>query len=284
MVTLILLGLAGLMPVPGLIILTVMLGGASLVVALAMLGAGLALIATLTAFADVMGRLLLPSVPGPGAPPPRRNRRPRTAGLQRLAAAVCAGALALPAAAQPATSGSVEPCLQPHGDRDLYHDGLAATGWVDLAEDQRAGGLAMLADAFLPVTGQIGGTWADHMAHRPAARAFWDDLAQNRILMWRDGVVLLLAGFRDDSGDMRVECWTAGPHTDTTDDFFALIGQVWQSEGVTMTQVNLPADANRPATELFISRLSPPVAADPPLTATDGLRTRITFALAQASP
>lgn len=187
-------------------------------------------------------------------------------------------------AARPTYSGSVEPCLSPHGERDLYHAGLIQTGWADIAQDGRAAALAMLADAFLPVTGQLDGTWATHLANRAAARTFWLDLANGRTLMARDGHVLLLAGFRDDTGDYRVECWTAGPATSVTDDFFGLIGVIWQTEGVSISQVNLPATDARPATELFISRLTPPSPPDPPLAATDGLRTRISFVLPVAAP
>ena len=180
-------------------------------------------------------------------------------------------------------TGSIEACLAPHGEREQYLAGLIATGWRDLPPDGRDAALAMLADAYLPVTGQIDGTWADHLANRESALIFWTDLAQNRTLMQREGFVLLLAGFRDDDDKMRVECWTAGPVSPVTDDFFALIGAVYQSEGVTMTQVNLPATDDRPATELFVSRLTPPLAVDPPLAATDGLRTRIVFAMQEGA-
>jgi len=179
------------------------------------------------------------------------------------------------AAPNTAPSGSVEPCLAPHGDRDLYRAGLTATGWVDVAPQSRPDALAMLADAFVPVTGLLDGSWDTHMANRAAARAFWADLADNRTLMQRDGWVLLLAGFRDDDGTLRVECWTAGPTSPVTDDFFALIGEIWQTDGVSISQVNLPASDTRPATELFVSRLTPPAPPDPPLAATDGLRTRV---------
>ena len=122
------------------------------------------------------------------------------------------------------------------------------------------------------------------MARRAEARAFWADLAQNRTLLSREGFVLLLAGFRDDNGTMRVECWTAGPASAVTDDLFSLIGTAYGTDGVTMTQVNLAATADRPATELFVSRLSPPVPVDPPLAATDGLRTKIVLDPDEAAP
>lgn len=174
-----------------------------------------------------------------------------------------------------AAVGSVEPCLATHGERDMYRAGLEATGWVDVAPRSRPDALAMLADAFVPVTGLLDGSWATHMANRAAARTFWADLANNRTLMQREGWVLLLAGFRDDDGTLRVECWTAGPLSPVTDDFFALIGVIWQTEGVSISQVNLPATDTRPATELFVSRLTAPAPPDPPLAATDGLRTLI---------
>lgn len=183
-----------------------------------------------------------------------------------------------------APAGTVEACLAAHGERERYLAELMASGWRDVPPDGRLAALAMLADTYLPVTGQIDGTWADHLASRAAALEFWTDLAQNRTLLAREGAVLLLAGFRDDNSKMRVECWKAGPQTPVTDDFFALVGAVYQSEGVTMTQVNLPATEDRPATELFVIRLDPAMPADPPLAATDGLRTRIVFSMPEVTP
>ena len=278
---LILASLLGLIPalVPGLnvaLVLFIMFGGAVLVKALGVLALIATVLATVIAFVDVMGRLLLPSDAGPNSnytPPAARRRRPGSGMAGRVMIAALALA-PLPALAQ---SGSVEPCLAAHGNRDLYRADLALVGWTDLPQDQRAAGLAMLADVYLPVTAPGDGTWAGLMAGRAGARAFWDDLAGTRTLMTRDGAVLLLAGFRDDNGDVRVECWAAGPRSEVTDSFFQMIGQVWQTEGVQMTQVNLPATSDRPTTEVFVSRLTPPVAVDPPLAATDGLRTRITI-------
>lgn len=202
-----------------------------------------------------------------------------------LIGALCLIFNAALARAEPAPyTGSIEACLSDHGSRERYLAGLMSGGWRDVPPDQREGALRMLADAYLPVTGTIDGTWADHLANRGAALAFWADLARNRTILSRGGVVLLLAGFRDDNATMRVECWTAGPQNPVTDDLFALIGAVYQSEGVSMTQVNLPATDTRPATELFVSRLDPAFPADPPLAATDGLRSRIVFAMPGTAP
>lgn len=194
-------------------------------------------------------------------------------------------ALLLPGAAMAQTySGSMEPCLAPHGDRDLYHDGLLSTGWVDVSDAGREVAVAMIADAFLPITGPLGSPWDEVIAHRAGSRAFWTDLAQGRTLMEREGWVLLLAGFRDDNGEMRVECWSAGPESPATDGFFALAGQMMQGDGVQMTALGIAPDGTHPATELLVSRLVPPAPPDPPLAATDGLRTRITFLLPAADP
>ena len=182
-----------------------------------------------------------------------------------------------------AYSGSMEPCLMPHGQRDLYRAGLMATGWVDISEAGRPVAIAMLADAFLPITGAMDGLWADHLAHRPASYQFWTDMAQNRTLMEREGRILLLAGFLDPSGEMRVECWTAGPETASTDSFFLLAGQVWQSEGVTMTQLNIPETQATAATEILVSRITPPAPMQPPLAASDGLRTTTIFPMREGS-
>ena len=220
------------------------------------------------------------------------SRRPVRRGFRRPMAALRAGQVCLfcfgcwtaPVLAQDgAPTTSIEACLATHGERERYLAGLMAAGWRDVFPDQRDTALAMLADAFLPVTGQIDGTWADHVAVRRSALDFWTALARNRTLMSRDGVVLLLAGFRDDNGTMRVECWAAGPPSPMTDDFFALIGAAYQSEGVSMTQVNMAARDDRPATELFVSRLEPLPPLDPPLAATDGLRTRIVFAMGEVA-
>ncbi len=202
------------------------------------------------------------------------------AGGAQLWAVVLFVALAAPCATLAditSYSGTVEPCLSPHGDRDQYHAGLETVGWTDIAQGDRAAALAVLADTFLPATGQIDASWTDHMAYRAQARGFWDDLSQNRILMERDDQVLLLAGFAMDTGEMVVECWVAGPQTNATDNFLALAGVAYQGDGVVMTQLNLPDDPTRPKTEIFVSRITPPDPIDPPLAGTDGLRTRITF-------
>lgn len=202
-----------------------------------------------------------------------------------LRAALLAAILATPAAAQaPAYTGSMEPCLAPHGDRALYHAGLLSTGWTDVSDARREVAVGMIADAFLPVTGPLGEPWADVIAHRARSHAFWTDLARGRTLMEREGWVLLLAGFRDDNGEMRVECWSAGPQSPATDGFFALAGQMMQGDGVQMTALGIAPDGSHPATELLVSRLVPPVPPDPPLLATDGLRTRITFLLPAGDP
>ena len=174
-------------------------------------------------------------------------------------------------------TGTVEPCLSPHGDRDQYHTGLQSTGWTDIADADRAVALLVLADTFLSATGQIDASWADHMAYRAQAQGFWDDLSTNRILMEREDQVLLLAGFATDLGEMIVECWIAGPQNNATDNFLALAGVAYQGDGVLMTQLNLPDDPTRPKTEIFVSRITSPTPIDPPLAGMDGLRTRITF-------
>ena len=200
--------------------------------------------------------------------------------IRRLCCAALWLALMVPCVAVAdltAYSGSVEPCLSPHGDRDQYHAGLQSVGWTDIPDTDRAAALLVLADTFLSATGQIDASWADHVAYRAQARGFWDDLAQNRILMTRDGQILLLAGFATDLGEMVVECWVAGPQTNATDNFLALAGVAYQGDGVLMTQLNLPDDPTRPKTEIFVSRITSPTPIDPPLAGMDGLRTRITF-------
>jgi hypothetical protein len=198
--------------------------------------------------------------------------------LGALTLAVLVGLVASPLAATDGMTlaAAVSPCLAPHGQRDQYQADLSTQGWLPLPDDQRAAGLAMIADTYLPLTGgQIDAPWAAHVGGRAAAREFWADLAGTRLMMWRDGVVLLLAGFRDDDGSLRVECWTAGPETPATDDAFALIGQVWDSEGVRLTQLELAPQGDGPKTSVLMIRVTPPTPTDPPLAATDGLRTRI---------
>lgn len=194
-------------------------------------------------------------------------------------------ALLLPGAVMAqAYSGSMEPCLAPHGDRDTYRADLLSTGWVDVSEAGRAVAVAMIADAFLPVTGPLGERWDAVIAHRAEARVFWTDLAQGRTLMEREGWVLLLAGFRDDNGEMRVECWSAGPESAATDGFFALAGQMMQGDGVQMTALGIPAGPDHAETEILVSRLVPPTEPEPPLAATDGLRTTVIFPMSEVTP
>jgi hypothetical protein len=199
--------------------------------------------------------------------------------LRAVMLALCLTPWAVAVMAQDAApySGSIEPCLSPHGDRDLYLDGLQSVGWTLVPDDQRQAALAVLADTFLPAIGQIDSGWPDHMAFRAEAAAFWADLSQSRILMAREDQVLLLAGFATPQGEMVVECWIAGPETRATDDFLILAGIAYQGDGVVMTQLNIPETTDRPRTEIYVSRLTPPVPVEPPLAGTDGLRSRITF-------
>ncbi len=103
----------------------------------------------------------------------------------------------------------------------------------------------MLADAYLPITGDVDGTWDAHMAHRAAARAF---LGRSGPEPYPDGArrVRPVAGrVPRRYGEMRVECWNCRPRKAApTDNFFALLGQIWQGDGTVMTQVNLPATAD----------------------------------------
>jgi hypothetical protein len=186
--------------------------------------------------------------------------------------------LAVPAGATdgPTMAAAVAPCLSPHGQRDQYQADLTAQGWVTLPDDQREAGLAMISDAFLPLTGgQIDAPWDILQDSRAVARAFWADLAGSRLMMWRDGVVLLLAGFRDEDGSLRVECWTAGPENTATDDAFALIGEIAGGGGARITQLQLAPVDGAPDTSILVVRVTPPTTPEPPLAATDGLRTRI---------
>lgn len=206
---------------------------------------------------------------------PQSRFTPSALWLGLIAALAIIFAASLVRAAEPGGySGTVEPCLSDHGDRDSYRAGLAATGWTDLAPQDRARALDMLADAYLPIILGVDQPLESLVARRAEARAFWEDLSLNRTLMGREDQVLLLAGFLLPEGRMIVECWVAGPETPVTDDLIALIGAAYESPGIRMAQVNLPATDERPATELFVSRLS---LASPALAATDALRTRITF-------
>lgn len=171
-------------------------------------------------------------------------------------------------------TGTVEPCLSPHGDRDRYRAGLLETGWADLPTDARPQALDMLADAYLPIILGVDLPLETLVGERAAARAFWEDLSQNRTIMGRDEQVLLLAGFLSPEGKMIVECWVAGPENPVTDDLMTLIGATYDAPGIRMAQVNIPPTDTRPLTELFVSRLA---LASPALAATDALRTRITF-------
>jgi hypothetical protein len=195
--------------------------------------------------------------------------------LGLIAALVLIFAASLGRAAEPGTyTGTVEPCLSGHGDRDLYRAGLTGTGWTDLEPAARDTALDMLADAYLPIILGVDQPLETLVARRAEARAFWEDLSRNRTLMGRDGQVLLLAGFLSPEGQMIVECWVAGPENPVTDDMMALIGATYDAPGIRMAQANLVATDTRPATELFVSRLS---LSSPTLAATDALRTRITF-------
>ncbi|MCC5974874.1 MAG: hypothetical protein JJT81_12585 [Rubellimicrobium sp.] len=174
-------------------------------------------------------------------------------------------------------SGVLEPCLLPHGNPETYRATLRAIGWTDIPTDERDAALDRLAEIWLPVTGRIEGSWADHLAHRPQARAFWADFAGQRTLMERDGKVLLLAGFEDLRGNLRVECWTGGDHQPMTQSFFDLLGAGFEQNGIRMTQVEVPATGDFPQTGYFIIRMEPPPAIAEHLTGGDGIRTTITF-------
>lgn len=195
--------------------------------------------------------------------------------------------LGLPLAAQAtepaAFAGSLAACLATHGDRDQYKAGLQEAGWTEVDAAGRASAIAKLVDAYLPSIVANDGTWAGLLANRAIAVAFWDGMAVNRAILTRGDRVLLLAGFRDVTGEMRVECWSAGPPDPATDDFFGLVGMVWQSEGVTMTQVNIAATDMGPSTEVYVSRLTPPDGTEATMAATDGLRTRVTFTMTEAT-
>ena len=194
-------------------------------------------------------------------------------GLILALALIFAASFTRPAAAE-GYSGTVEPCLSGHGDRDRYQTGLASTGWEAIAPEGRGQALDMLTDAYLPVILGPDLPVDVLLSRRAEARAFWDDFTRNRTLMTREGQVLLLAGLRSETGEMTVECWVAGPTAAVTDDLFDLVGPTLTAPGVRMAQINLPADATRPRTELLLSRLSPE---GPALSATDGLRTTIRF-------
>jgi len=194
-------------------------------------------------------------------------------GLIMALALIFAASFTRPAAAQ-GYSGTVEPCLSAHGDRNRYEAGLTSTGWAALAPEGRDRALDMLTDAYLPVILGPELPVGSLVARRAEARGFWEDFSRNRTLMSREGQVLLLAGLRTAEGEMTVECWVAGPAAAVTDDLFDLVGPTLTAPGVRMAQINLPAAATRPRTELLVSRLSPE---GPTVSATDGLRTTIRF-------
>jgi len=208
--------------------------------------------------------------------PPFRNASAATpVWLGLIAALALIFAASLVRAADPGPyTGTVEPCLSDHGDRDRYRAGLNGTGWTDLDPVARDRALDMLADAYLPIILGVDLPLETLVNRRDEARAFWEDLSRNRTLMGREDQVLLLAGFLSPEGQMIVECWVAGPENPVTDDMMALIGATYDAPGIRMAQANLVATDTRPATELFVSRLS---LASPTLAATDALRTRITF-------
>lgn len=180
-------------------------------------------------------------------------------------------------------SGTMEPCLATHGSRTIYRAALQAMGWADVPDADRPAALDAIADAFLPVIGQIDGDWPAHAQNRARVRAFWEDLATNRTVMAREGQVLLLAGFANDQGQMVLECWAAGPENPATEAFFGIAGASYDRGGIRMTQMNIPASDTAPAVELFISRLTAPEDFAPPLAATDGLRTRVTFPMPETT-
>jgi hypothetical protein len=208
--------------------------------------------------------------------PPFRNASAATpVWLGLIAALALIFAASLVRAADPGPyTGTVEPCLSGHGDRDRYRAGLNGTGWTDLDPVARDRALDMLADAYLPIILGVDLPLETLVTRRDEARAFWEDLSRNRTLMGREDQVLLLAGFLSPEGQMIVECWVAGPENPVTDDMMALIGATYDAPGIRMAQANLVATDTRPATELFVSRLS---LSSPTLAATDALRTRITF-------
>jgi hypothetical protein len=207
-------------------------------------------------------------------PPLRPRSDALWLGLIGVLGLILAASFIRPAAAQTYT-GTIEPCLSTHGDRDRYLGGLAATGWTEIPGDRRAAALEMLTDAYLPAILGTDLPVTELVARRAEARAFWDDFSRNRIVLAREGQVLLLSGIVTDTGDMVVECWVAGPAVPVTDDLLDLVGPMIAIPGLEMAQINLPAEGDRPLTEYLVSRLS---LKSPALAATDGLRTTIRFA------
>lgn len=213
-----------------------------------------------------------PQMNGRDAPP-----RPMPAalwlGLIMALALIFAASLTRRAEAQ-TYSGTIEPCLSTHGERDLYRAGLIETGWTDIPADARPAALDMLTDAWLPIILGTELPIETLIARRAEARAFWEDFSRNRTVMERQEQVLLLAGIVSDDGQMIVECWVAGPAAAVTDDLIGLVGAMISSPGIEMAQINLAADSDRPETEFLVTRLS---LESPTLAATDGLRTTILF-------
>ena len=195
-------------------------------------------------------------------------------GLIGVLGIILAASVTRPAAAQTYT-GTIEPCLSTHGDRDRYLAGLAATGWTEVPQDGRAAALDMLTDAYLPAILGTDLAVTELVSRRAEARAFWDDFSRNRIVLAREGQVLLLSGIVTNTDEMVVECWVAGPAAPVTDDLLDLVGPMIAIPGLEMAQINLPAEGDRPVTEYLVSRLS---LKSPALAATDGLRTTIRFA------
>jgi hypothetical protein len=174
-------------------------------------------------------------------------------------------------------SGTVEPCLLPHGKPEVYRATLRGVGWSDIPEADRPAAIDRLMRMWLPITGQVEGSWADHIAHIPQALAFWSGFAANRTLMQRDDQVLALAGIAETDATLRVECWIAGGRSQVTDYFFDLVGPVYENQGVKITQIGVPLSDSMPETDYLLIRLTPPAELAAEIPGGDGMRTGITF-------
>lgn len=135
-----------------------------------------------------------------------RRLPPLAVALALLAAALPAQAqadLAQPGLAQPDLPW-LEPCLEGHFQPELYRNALADRGWQLMDDDARAGALARLADAFLPL---LEGDATDLEARRHEAQVHWAGFSDGRSLMARGDAVLMLAGASTEAGHRAVECW-----------------------------------------------------------------------------
>ena len=184
-------------------------------------------------------------------------------------------------------------CYVPLSGKNDYLTGLQAEGWTDA--DDRIAAMARLIDAFLPINAPQPTDWAGMMDYRSgAAAADAMTLMNGRAILEQDGATLLLAGYMVPDGRLQVECAIALADDRLTNDFFegteADIGHDADEElnaeedhdhidlnGYRMVTYSGIVEGDDAEATIYVMQLVPESDPVPPLAASNGVLTRLTF-------